>query len=248
MADAAGGTSGSDPQMPRRFYASAGILEGPEGFVLALDGRPARTPARAPLALPTRGLAAAIAEEWNGQGATIDPTSMPLTRIANSAIDGVVPRAEEVRADLVRYAGSDLIVYRAGEPDRLVSEQSAAWDPVHGWARDTLGAHFLLGQGVTFVEQPPEAMAEVEAIIRAENSAFVLAALHVMTTLTGSVLIVLMHAAGRLSVEDAWAAAHVDETYQESLWGADLEATQRRDRREAEFRAASRFLQLARTG
>ena len=235
------------PGGPKRFYEHAGVSETSGGFALVLDGRQARTPARAPLALPTRPLAEAVAAEWEGQGATIDPTTMPLTRLANSTIDGVVPRLEEVRADLLRYAGSDLVMYRAAEPERLVAEQRAAWDPVHAFARDELGAHFHLSEGVMYVEQPREALAAIEAELARESSAFAIAALHVMTTLTGSVLIAMMHASGRLSVEEAWRAAHADEFFQESRWGEDYEASERRNRREAEFRAASRFLELARS-
>ncbi|NNM72279.1 ATP12 family chaperone protein [Enterovirga aerilata] len=236
------------PAATRRFYEQAGIAEDEGGFALTLDGRRARTPGRAPLTLPTRALAEAIAREWQAQGASIDPTTMPLTRLANSTIDGVVPRAEEVRADLVRYAGSDLVVYRASGPDRLVAEQAAAWDPVHAFVRDSLSAHFVLSEGVMFVEQPAEAVAAVREEIARETSPFALAALHVMTTLTGSVLIALMHAAGRLPAEEAWRAAHVDEFFQESRWGEDHEASERRKQREAEFRAASLFLQLSRAG
>lgn len=230
----------------KRFYERATLEPDPGGFALALDGRRARTPGRASLVLPTEALGRAIAAEWNAQGATLDPRSMPLTRLANSAIDGVAPRMEEVRADLVRYAGSDLVVYRAGEPDRLVAEQAAAWDPVHAWARDELGAHFLLTEGVTFIEQPEAAIARVRETVAGETSPFAMAALHVMTTLTGSVLIALMHRAGAIEAAEAWRAAHVDELYQESLWGEDLEAGERRAGREAEFRAASQFLSLAR--
>ena len=239
----------SEPKAPagtKRFYERAAFAEGEGGFALTLDGRQARTPGRAPLALPTQALAEAVAAEWQVQGASIDPTTMPLTRLANSTIDGVVPRLQEVRDDLVRYAGSDLVVYRAADPERLVAEQAAAWDPIHAWARDCLGAHFVLSEGVMFVEQPAEAIEAVRRVIAKETSPFWLAGLHVMTTLTGSVLIALMHAAGGLTVEDAWRAAHADELFQESRWGEDHEAMVRRDVREADFRAASRFLQLAR--
>jgi chaperone required for assembly of F1-ATPase len=231
---------------PKRFYRKAGIAEAEGGFALALDGRHARTPGRSALVLPTRALAEAVAAEWNEQGDTIDPTTMPLTRLANSAIDGVAPRIDEVRADLLRYAGSDLVVYRAAEPERLVAEQAAAWDPVHAWARDRLGAHFLLSEGVTFVEQPEEAVAAIGRELERETSPFGLAALHVLTTLTGSVLIALMHAAGDLEIAAAWKAAHADELFQESRWGEDYEASERRRKRETEFRAASRLLELTR--
>lgn len=244
MADAP--SSGSTASAPRRFYREATVESGAEGFALSLDGRPARTPGKARLALPTRALGDAVAAEWNGQGETIDPRAMPLTRLANSAIDGVSREMEAVRADLARYAGSDLVMYRAGEPDQLVTAQAAAWDPVLAWAHEALGARFVLSQGVMFVEQPERALALVRVALDAETSAFALGALHVMTTLTGSVLIALMHAAGRLSAEDAWAAAHVDEVFQESRWGEDHEAMVRRAARQAEFEWASRFLALSR--
>ena len=231
---------------PKRFYRSAGVEPSEGGFVLTLDGRPARTPARAPLRLPTRALGEAVAAEWDGQGDTIEPASMPLTKLANTAIDGVSKEMDAVRADLARYAGSDLVAYRAGEPDRLVAEQALAWDPVLAFAREELGARFILSEGVTFVTQPEASLEQVRERLAAETSPFALAALHVMTTLTGSVLLALMHAGGRLSGEAAWEAAHVDERYQESRWGQDSEAVARREARRAEFEAASRLYRLAR--
>ncbi|MDB5591347.1 ATP12 family protein [Enterovirga sp.] len=227
--------------LPKRFFREARAEAGEGGFVLSLDGRPARTPGRAPLLLPTLGLGEAVAAEWNGQGDTIDPATMPLTRLANTAIDGVAREMEAVRADIARYAGSDLVAYRAGEPATLVAAQDAAWEPVLGWAREALGARFVLSQGVMFVQQPDDSLARVRERLEAESSPFRLAALHVMTTLTGSVLIPLMHVAGALEAQAAWEAAHVDERYQESHWGQDAEAALRLERREAEFVAASRL-------
>lgn len=233
------------PALPRRFYKLAAVHPGVDGFVLTLDGRPARTPGRASLTLPTAELGAAVAAEWERQGDTIDPSTMPLTRLANSTIDGVAPRAGEVRDEIVRYAGSDLVCYRAGEPQSLVAAQSAAWDPVVAWAREALEARMALAEGVMFVAQPADALARIGEAVAAERSPFRLAALHVLTTLSGSALMALMVAAGRLSVEDAWRAAHVDEFYQESLWGEDLDATRRRERRLDEFRSAAQMLRLA---
>lgn len=233
------------PPLPKRFYKQAGVEERGRAFQLVLDGRPARTPARNPLAAPARALAEAIAEEWNAVGAEIDPAAMPLTRIANTAIDGVAPRREAVILDLAKYAGSDLVCYRAGEPERLVEAQGAAWDPIVAWARETLGARFILGEGVVHVAQPEAALAAVGDRLEAIQSPFRLAALHVMTTLTGSVLIALAHADGRMDADAAWAAAHVDEHHQESRWGRDEDAIARRAAREAEFRAASRAYALA---
>lgn len=237
---------GAAPSAPARFYECAGLRPEGEGYLLTLDGRPARTPGRQPLMLPTPALGEAVAAEWNAQGSTIDPRSMPVTRLANSALDGVSRDLAAVRDDLARYSGSDLVAYRAGEPDRLVAEQSAAWDPVVAYARDDLGARLVLSEGVMFVEQPAEALARIRARIDREASPFGLAALHVMTTLTGSVLLALMHADGRLGPQETWAAAHVDELFQESRWGADHDAMVRRDARAAEFRVASRVHALSR--
>jgi chaperone required for assembly of F1-ATPase len=233
------------PAPPKRFYDNAAVEERDGAFVLTLDGRSARTPARKLVAVPTRPLGEALAAEWQAQGAEIDPGRMPLTRLVNSAIDGVAPNPAAVVDDLVKYVRSDLTCYRAGEPDRLVAEQAAAWDPILAWAYDEFGARFLMSEGVTFVNQPEAAIAALEARISAEGSPFRLAALHVMTTLTGSALIALAHASGRLTGAEAWAAAHVDERFQERVWGEDEEAMQRRARREADFLAASRFHALS---
>jgi chaperone required for assembly of F1-ATPase len=233
------------PTLPKRFYKEAGVEERNSRFFLTLDGRTAKTPNRQDLAVPTRGLADALAEEWGAQEAEIDPSTMPITRIVNSAIDGVAPRQAEVVDDLVRYAGSDLTYYRAGEPERLAQAQDVAWSPVLDWARETHGARFNLAEGVVHVAQPEEAVMAVRRAIERIDSPFAIAALHVMTTLTGSVLIALAHASRAIDEEQAWAAAHVDETYQEGLWGEDYEAMERRKRRRAEFRAASQVYRLA---
>ena len=230
----------------RRFFRSACIRPEGDGFVLTLDDRPARTPGRIPLVLPTRALGDAVAAEWDAQRDIVDPRTMPLTRLANSAIDGVAPELVAVRADIVRYAGSDLVAYRAGEPERLVRLQSAAWDPVIAFARESLGATIVLSEGVTFVEQPAGSLQRIAARLAQETSPFAVAALHVMTTLAGSALIALMHVGGQLDARAAWAAAHVDEAYQESLWGLDAEAAERRRGRELDFLAASRMYGLSR--
>jgi chaperone required for assembly of F1-ATPase len=233
------------PPLPKRFYDTASVEERDGAFRLLLDGRPARTPAKNPLAVPTRALAEALAAEWQGQGAEIDPAAMPLTRIVNSAVDGVVREREAVIADMAKYAGSDLVCYRAGEPETLVAAQGRAWDPVLAWARDAMGARFVLSEGVMHVAQPDAAVAAVRARLERETSPFRLAALHVMTTLAGSVLIALAQAAGVLDAREAFAAAHVDERHQESRWGEDEEALRRRAAREAEFLAAARVYALS---
>ncbi len=236
--------AGMKPTLPKRFYKEAGVEERDGLFHLTLDGRTAKTPSKQALAVPSRALAEAVAEEWQGQGGEIDPSTMPVTRIVNSAIDGVAPRKAEVVDDLVRYAGSDLVYYRAGEPERLAKSQDDAWSPVLDWAKETHGARFTLGEGVMHVAQPEEAVAAIRRAIEQIGSPFALAALHVMTTLSGSVLIALAHSARQLDADQAWAAAHVDELYQESVWGEDYEAMERRRRREADFRAASLVYRL----
>jgi chaperone required for assembly of F1-ATPase len=179
--------AGMKPTLPKRFYKEAGVEEQDGLFHLSKQA----------LAVPSRGLAEALAEEWQGQREEIDPSTMPVTRIVNSAIDGVAPRKSEVIDDLVRYAGSDLVYYRAGEPERLAKSQDAAWSPVLAWAREFHDARFALGEGVMHVAQPEEAIAAIRRAIERIESPFALAALHVMTTLSGSVLIALAQAVFR---------------------------------------------------
>ncbi len=227
------------PQPVRRFYKKAEVEEVDERFVLSLDGRRARTPGRNPLAHASRPLMLEVAAEWERQGETIDPAGMPLTRLMNSAIDGVAHTMAETRADILRYAGSDLLCYRAEEPDTLVARQAHAFDPVLRWAADQLGARFHVTAGVMHVAQPPEALAAIGAALEAYNDPAALAALRVMTTLSGSALLALAVARGFRTPEAAWRAAHVDEDFQTERWGADAEALTRREARWREFEAAA---------
>jgi chaperone required for assembly of F1-ATPase len=245
--DEAGRIPGKEPlhpPLPRRFYRTAAVARDKDGFAVRLDGRPVRTPKKHLLVLPTGALADAVAAEWNAQGDRVDPDTMPLTKLANTALDGVVPHRAAVAADIVAYAGSDLLCYRAAAPEPLARRQHAAWDPVLAWAEADLGAHFALGEGVMPVAQSQAALARVAAAVD-RFGPLQLAALHVMTTLTGSALLALAHALGRLTLEQAWAAAHVDEEWQVSQWGEDAEAAARQRRRLAEMRAASEFFRLA---
>lgn len=232
-------------ERPRRFYSEAAVAARDDGHAVLLDGRPVRTPARNPLVLPGAALAEAVAGEWRAQGASIDPASMPLTRLVNSALDGVAAAMAEVRADIARHAGTDLLCYRAEGPQGLVARQAACWDPVLAWARDALGAHLVLAEGIMHVAQPPAALARIDAEL-ARHDAFGLAALHAMTTLTGSGLLALAVTHGRLSAEDAWRAAHVDEDWQIGQWGADPEAMARHEARWREMAAAARLAALTR--
>jgi chaperone required for assembly of F1-ATPase len=239
-------TPGKEPLAPplaKRFYKTVTVAKGKDGFAILLDGRPVRTPRKLPLAVPTRALADAIAAEWAAQGAHIDPAGMPLSKLAVTALDGVVEHAAEVADEIVKYAGSDLLCYRAEGPEALKRLQARTWDPVLRWVEGALGARFVSAEGVMPVGQSAEALDSVAAAV-ALYDAMALAALHVMTTLTGSALLALAHAKGRLSADEAWAAAHVDEDWQVSQWGVDVEAAERRAKRWAEMQAASRFLAL----
>ena len=226
-------------ELPKRFYEEARAVEENGAWGLRLDGRPARTPARHPLAAPTPALGEAIAAEWNAQGERIDPASMPLTRLANTAIDGVAGRMDEVRADILAYAGTDLLCYRAGEPEGLVARQKAIWDPILAWTEQRFGVRFMLAEGVMHVRQPERTLRAFGEAIAAVVDPFALTGLHMATTLTGSALIALALQEGRLGVDEAWAAAHVDEDWNMQLWGEDEEALARRARRFEDFRAAA---------
>lgn len=230
------------PALPRRFYDEAAFAEDQGGYRLTLDGRPANTPARNPLRLPSRILAERVAAEWGAQDTAIDPAQMPLTRLANTAIDGVTPRLAEVAADLCAYAGTDLLAYRAGDPERLVAAQAEAWDPILAWARDAFGARVILSEGVMHVAQPADTIRALSEAVNAVTDPFQMAGLHTLTTLTGSLLIALAVLKGRLTPAEAWAAAHVDETYQAAVWGRDAEAEARLEARRTEFEAAAAFV------
>lgn len=235
--------------LPKRFYKAVTVQPTTADrtsiapYAIHLDAKAVKTPGKRPLSLPTRALAEAIAAEWAAQDALVDPATMPLTRFANTAIDAVADNAEAVAADIVAYAGSDLVCYRAESPDELVHLQHRHWSPIVEWAREALTAHFTVARGVMPVVQPPAALAAFAAAL-APHDAYRLTALHVMTTLTGSAMIALAHARGFLALDEAWTAAHVDEDYQASLWGTDAQAADRREGRFVEFAAASRFVDL----
>lgn len=233
------------PPLPKRFWKDVSVQSGPDGHCIALDGRPARTPGRTPLAFPHAALADAVAEEWRAVGEELDPGLMPLTRLANSSIDGVAAQKAEVAADAAKYAGSDLLCYRAETPQTLRERQAALWDPVLAWAGTDLQAPLRAGEGIVFHAQDEAALAGIRRAVDAVPAPFGLAALHVLTTLTGSVLLALALAHGRLTSDQAWQAAHVDEDFQISQWGADDEARARRETRRREFEAAVLMLALA---
>lgn len=224
----------------KKFYTSAGVSEGPDGFGVTLDGKQVRTPGKNVLAAPTRDLAEAIAAEWDAQGENIDPMSMPLTRLANSVIDGVAGNVQSVSDDAAKYLETDLLFYRAGFPEALVQKQAEHWDPVLRWAADALGAHFILGEGIVHVRQPENAVAAARNALPLE--AWPIGAFHVVTTMTGSALLALALKHGLLDGSQVWAAAHVDEDWNSEKWGVDEEVAARRASKFRDFEAAARVL------
>jgi len=231
------------PSLPKRFYKDVAVRDEGGRAGLRLDGKPVKTPGKAQLSVPGKALAEAIAEEWRAQGERIDPRTMPLT---NSAIDGIEGRTEAVVDDIMAHARADLLCYRADGPEGLVAQQAKQWDPVLAWAKDAFQAPFTLAQGIVHVAQPEASLGALRKEI-AGLDAFSLAALHVMTSLTGSALLGLAILLKRLMPEEAWAAAHVDEDFQIGKWGEDEEAKARREARKADFAAAARALSLLQT-
>jgi chaperone required for assembly of F1-ATPase len=226
----------------KRFYERAHLGDSAP-FSILLDGKPVKTPAGNMLAAPTRALGDEIAAEWNAQAERIDPATMPLTRLANTILDGVAVTPAPVADEIAEYLGSDLLCYRAATPDGLAERQTQHWDPVLAWARQAFGAHLVLGEGVMFVAQPAGAVAAARAEIPSDP--WRLGAVHVITTLTGSALLALAVARGALDTDAAWAAAHVDEDWNMDQWGHDELALARRAGRFAEMRAAAQVLALA---
>lgn len=221
----------------KRFYQSAAIEETEGGFAIVLDGKPVRTPTGERLATPTRVIAQAVVEEWNAQGEFIDPMTMPLTRLANSVIAGVVGNVDAVRADVAKYFESDLLFYRAAHPEALVTREGEYWDPVLFWAADELGARFVLAEGIVHVRQPETAVAAATAAL--PDDPWLVAALHIVTSITGSALLALALLRGARTADEVWAAAHVDEDWNIAQWGADAEVMARRNVRLRDFGAAA---------
>lgn len=253
MSDIKSGSGGSDDarekarkagerQAVKRFYKTASVRAEDKGYSVRLDDRAVRTPARRVLLLPTRSAAAMIADEFARQEEFVDPAAMPLTRLANTVIDAVADDPQPVLEDVLRFASSDLLCYRAAHPEALVARQNELWDPVIEWAQRSIGANMALAEGVMHVEQPREAIAAINSRLRTYRDPFVIAALHVMTTLTGSALLALAVAEGEIEAEHAWTAAHADEDWNISQWGEDAEATERRLRRRGEMMAAAALM------
>ncbi|NLS26069.1 hypothetical protein S2M10_10500 [Sphingomonas sp. S2M10] len=223
----------------KRFWKTVTIVDG----AIELDGRPVRTPARAALTLPTPQLAEAVAEEWRSVGEELDPRAMPLTGLANAAIDQIAPDPAPFAADLARYGESDLLCYRAELPEPLVQRQAAQWDPLLDWARARYDVHFETTTGIMHRPQPPATIARLQEVVAALDP-FRLAALSPLVTISGSLVAALALLDGAADRETIWRAAQLDEDWQAEQWGEDELATRARDVRRADFDAAVRFLSL----
>ncbi len=231
--------------LPKRFYKAATVARDGDFHAVQLDERKLRTPKRNAVAFAEPALAAAVASEWGVQGEFIDPATMPLTRIVNSAIDGVAERMSETAADIAAFAVNDLLCYRADSPKELVRRQGELWDPLLAWVDEAFGAKLILGEGIVPVDQSPQAIERLAAALRAFDP-LPLTALHLTTTLTGSAVLALAVARGRLAAEEAWTAAHVDEDWQIAQWGEVAEARARREARWRDMEAAAFILTLGR--
>jgi len=229
----------------KRFYREASVRTGPGGGEVLLDERPVRTPARRPLALPTEALAEAIAAEWNAQGEEVRPRTMPLTGIANAAIDRVEPDKDAFAAGVAAYGESDLLCYRAEAPASLVARQTELWDPILAWGRRRFDINFEVTTGIMHQPQPANTVVQLSQAVAARDP-FELAALSPLVTIAGSLVIALALAEEAIDVETAWLAATLDEAWQAEQWGEDAEAAARLAARRAEFEAAEKFLRLLR--
>ena len=227
----------------RRFYKEAAVEPVDDSYRILLDGRPVKTPARSPLAVRSEALAQAIAEEWNAQGEQVDPRSMPLTGLANAAIDRVAPDKEKFARGLAVFGESDLVCYRAEGPQRLVERQSERWDPIIAWARRRYDIDLEVVCGIIHRPQPKGALDQLAQAVDA-RSPFELAALSPLVTVSGSLVVALALAEGGIDLETAWAAASLEEQWQIEQWGEDSEAMKALEARRRDFEAGYRFLAL----
>ena len=226
----------------KRFYKKASVKAGNNGFEVRLDGRPVKTPAQATLALPSEALAEAVTAEWRAQKETIEPETMPLTRLSNSAIDRTVFHKGIVIDEIMNFARHDLLCYRADGPEELVRAETEAWDPYLAWAKENLGLGFKVTTGIDSIKQDEESLAKLKGLLNLLDP-FILTALHTATTLSGSAILALALWQGLVPADDLWKAAQVDEDYQIEKWGADQENQKTLNAKRGLWLAAGGFLE-----
>ncbi len=229
----------------RRLYERADVIPAAGGFAVAIDGRPARTPEGRDLGLPSEALARAVADEWRAQTETVDPDSMPLTRLAATAMDRVGAGRQGVIDQALKYAGTDLVCYRAEAPPELAKSQQMRWQPLLDWAADAFGARLRVTAGVSPVTQPKAALRALRTAVHALDD-MELAVLSTVTAATGSLIVALALLEGRIGADEAFEISQMDESFQMARWGEDEEAEDRRRRLRADIRAAADFLGLLR--
>lgn len=234
-------------ELPKRFYKEVGVGAAAHGFAVTLDGKTPRTPSQKPVVVPQQALAAAMAEEWAAQQEFIDPKTMPVVRLINSAVEAGEERLEALREEIVKYSGNDLLLYRADTPRELVAEQERVWDAV----LISLARHFEIGFqptiGIVHQPQPAPTLERLRASLT-DAGLIEAVALNSITGITGSGLLSICLREDLLIAEDVWTAAHVDEDYNVRLWGEVEEATDRRAKRRMDFNAAVRVLEMVRAG
>ncbi len=228
----------------KRFYKEAAAAPAERGWQVTLDGRAIRTPAKALLVVPNQPLADAIAAEWAAQGEEVKPASMPLTGLANAAVDRVSTGRDAFIDGLAAYAEGDVLAYRAEHPDDLVQRQDAVWNPILDWAEKRYGVEFVLVQGIMHKPQPAETVAALRGALTTLDD-FTLTAMQPLITISGSLVIALALLDGAIDAEAGWTAAHLDELYQVEKWGEDSLAAEARANRRADFDAALRFVRLS---
>jgi len=226
----------------KRFYKQVTTPAAESGFGIALDGKPVKTPARVALVLPTKTLAKAVAAEWRAQGDKVLPETMPLTRLANSAIDRTRLHKDIAIDEIMNFARHDLLCYRADGPGDLAAIEAGAWDPYLKWAKECLGLDFKVTAGIETVEQDSESLNRLRGLLMLLDP-FVLTSLHNATSLSGSAILALALWEGQATPKAIWRAGHVDEDYQKNKWGADGEAEKVAAAKRALWLAAGRFLE-----
>ena len=228
----------------KRFWTEASISEVDGGYSVLLDGRGVKTPAKTSLVVPTAALATAIAEEWDAQEGTIDPTSMPFTRSANAAIDKVTQQFDEVVNLLAEYGETDLLCYRADAPIELKQRQAEAWDPLLEWAHAEFGAKLSTATGVMFLEQPAASLDPLKSALL-DQSAFQLTATYDLVSISGSLILGLAVCKDKISAQQAWDLSRIDELWQIEQWGEDEEATEVAEIKANSMRHAGRFFAMS---
>lgn len=230
----------------KRFYKAVTCEPVNDGFAIQLDGRPVKTPARNPLHLPTSELAEAIAAEWAAQDEDIDPATMPLTALAQGALDPVAEERERILGRITAFADSDMLYYRADDNQQaLADHQAARWDPLLDWARQRYDVGFTLIQGIRHQSQPDETIKRLSAAVAAQDD-FTLAAMLSLVGLAGSLVVVLALVEGAYDADTLWPLVNLEELWQEKQWGRDDMAVATRGMKQAEFNAAAQFLTLSR--